>query len=655
MGSETAVATPAKKNSPEKETARTAEVVAAAQQNNRVAAKDKTSPACVVVDNGGWRVKYGIIPPSSKDDAKQNTNHNRNGPEIQMTTMYNATARPPHQLTVLTGDEITTRMKNLGQLTWNYPMERGMICDGETQLRVWARLLEVLGVVPTPQIKGGGFLATQGASTTNRRAISKATAAAVSAVDAAANSNASTQHYSSNDCTFLLLEPPHVPSLISEGVDCILFHELGIGRVARMVGPCMAAVNYLSSSSDSWVKDDTNCCCVIDSGYSFTHVVPTYRGGAMTKAIRRLDIGGKVLTNLLKEAVTYRQWNMMNEYHIVNDAKEQLSFVSDNFDSEMKKAHITRKGLRWFDREYLLPDFVSSSQGSVRLPAPLQRKREMEEIEKMKLELERKKKEEEEQKVNGEDDGDGQRTEDIAAEDAVKMDVDDDTSAKATKTQNEKKPDSKRQKKEKVKTKVKKRNKKRRKQDTKQSDDEDEADLPDGEDSDDETDEQRLKRLKLMREEERKRRDKEERERQALAMSVERFAIPEVLFRPSDIGLNCGGIVEAIVESINACDEIYRAAMYNNVLLVGGNATIPGFKERVESELRKLGPTNYPVRVFLPDDPVSFAWEGAVQFSQQDGFQKQFSVDRVSWEAMKKAGKDQSEIWGERMYNITRR
>jgi actin-related protein len=653
MGSETAVVT---KKPPAKEAGKTATATAASTQakSNRVTSKDTTSPACVVVDNGGWTVKYGLVPP---------INQNNNGPGSQiMSTMYNATARPPHQLTVLTGDEITKRMKNLGQLTWNNSMERGMICDGETQLRVWARTLEVSGVVPTPQIKGGGFLTLQGASAAKRRG-NAAAAAAASVVDASsASSNASIPKYSSNNCTFLLLEPPHVPSVISEGVDCILFRELGVGRVARMLGPCMAAVKYLSigkKSTDSneiatttkseWLNDDTNCCCVIDSGYSFTHVVPTHRGGAMTKAIRRLDIGGKVLTNLLKEAVTYRQWNMMDEYHIVNDAKEQLSFVSDKFDSEMKQAHVTRKGLRWFDREYLLPDFVSSSRGTVRLPAPLQRKREMEKMEEKKLELERKKKEEEENKVSDEEDeGNDQQIDDDAAEAAVDMDVDD-TSAK--KKQN---PDSKRQRKEKGKKKAKKRSKKR-KHDSKQNDDDDEVDMSDGEDSDEESDEQRLKRLKVMRDEERKRREREERERQALAMSVERFAIPEVLFRPSDIGMNCGGIVEAIVESINACDDIYRAAMYNNVLLVGGNATIPGFRERVESELRKLAPTNYPVRVYLPDDPVSFAWEGAVQFSQQDGFQKQFSIDRVSWEAMKKAGKDQSGIWGERMNNIVRK
>lgn len=573
-----------------------------------------------------------------------------------MSTMYNATARPPHQLTVLTGDEITKRMKNLGQLTWNNSMERGMICDGETQLRVWARTLEVLGVVPTPQIKEGGFLKLQGASAAKRRG-------SAAGADINTSSNASLQKYSSSDCTFLLLEPPHVPSVISEGVDCILFRELGIGKVARVLGPCMAAMKYLSvgkrssgsgSNSSSvddatttkseWLNDDTNCCCVIDSGYSFTHVVPTYRGNAMTKAIRRLDIGGKVLTNLLKEAVTYRQWNMMDEYHIVNDAKEQLSFVSDKFDSEMKQAHITRKGLRWFDREYLLPDFVNSSRGSVRLPAPLQRKREMEEMEKTKLELERKGKEENNVSDNDQDDND-QHIEDEAADADAAEDMEvDDTSDNKKKTTGKK-----RQKKEKGKKKSKKRSRKRKHNPEQTDDNDEEVDLSDGEDSDEESDEQRLKRLKAMRDEERKRREREERERQALAMSVERFAIPEVLFRPSDIGLNCGGIVEAIVESINQCDDIYRAAMYNNVLLVGGNATIPGYRERVESELRKLAPTNYPVRVYLPNDPVSFAWEGAVQFSQQDGFQKQFSIDRLSYEAKKKAGKNQSEIWGDRM------
>jgi len=206
----------------------------------------------------------------------------------------------------------------------------------------------------------------------------------------------------------------------------------------------------------------------------------------------------------------------------------------------------------------------------------------------------------------------------------------------------------------------------------------------DSECDDEETQLQRLHRLKSVRDEERKRREQESRDRQALALSTERFAIPEVLFRPTDIGLDCGGIAEMIVESITACDPILRAAMYHNVLLVGGNAKIPDLKERLELELRQLAPTNYKVRVYLPDnDPASYAWEvskkclfapkfcfylvttcnatnylyvlcnflqGAKEFAQMNGFQERFSVDRLSWEGLKKSGKNQKEIWGNKVY-----
>jgi len=542
-------------------------------------------------------------------------------------------------------------------------MERGMICDGETQLRVWARVLEVLRVVPIPMMmmaptmttmagssgNGGGFLATMAAARRGKH--HKSVNVNVASVGDPGTVGKQQQHqqqhqqqrttYSSNNCVFLLLVPPFVPAVISEGVDCMLFRELGMARVSRMLGACMAAVNYLSFcqsipdntddidavKNGGWFNDDTKCCCVVDSGYSFTHVVPTHRGEALGKAIRRLDIGGKILTNLLKEAVTYRQWNMMDEYHIVNDAKEQLCFVIEQFDKEMKKTRATRKGLRWFDREYLLPDFVNTFRGSVRLPEPLQMKKEMEDMERMKKETERLNDEKERKELLEE------------ARDLSKMQVEEgcgteDRGPNASKHH-----------------KFKKEKKNRKHKNQKQVNKEGSID-DSGNESEEESDQQRLQRLKAMREAERKRREQESLERQALAMSVERFAIPEVLFRPSDIGLNCGGIAEAIVESIEACDAMFRAAMYHNVLLVGGNAKIPGFRDRVETELRKLAPTNYEVRVYLPDNPASYAWEGAKHFSKQPGFQERYSVDRLSWAAMKKMGKSQEEIWGKKIYNI---
>jgi actin-related protein len=570
-------------------------------------------PVCVV-DNGGWTVKYGLVPPpcialsdtKGDDDDKKFTQGGGNdtlekaGDNLRMSSMYNATARPPHQLTVLAGDEITARMKNLGQLSWNYPMERGMICDGETQLRVWARVLEVLGVVPMPMMMmmtggrmvsgGGGFLSTISAA---RRAKPDHT-------------DMPRATYSSNNSTFFLLEPPFVPSVISEGVDCMLFRELGMARVSRKLGACMAALKYLSfcrtipdnkttcsteadENGSSWINDNTNCCCVVDSGFSFTHIVPTYRGGeALVNAIRRLNIGGKVLTNLLKESVTYRQWNMMDEFHIVNDAKEQLCFVSGEFDKEMARARAVRKGLRWFDREYLLPDFVNTFNGSIRLPEPLQRKREMDEMASLKKKIDRLDDRKLRQELADE------------ARDLSRIQVEEDWTSMEEKTSQSHKSKS-----EKIKRTKNEKSTKIDGADGSGIDDDDS-------DSDEESQQQRLQRLKAMREEERTRREQESLERQALAMSVERFAIPEVLFRPSDIGLDCGGIAEAIVESINACDPTLRAAMYHNILLVGGNAKIPGFSERLRSELRKLCPSNYELRVYLPDEPASYAWEVSI-------------------------------------------
>ena len=269
----------------------------------------------------------------------------------------------------------------------------------------------------------------------------------------------------------------------------------------------------------------------------------------------------------------------MDEYHVVNDAKEQLCFISQQFNEDMKHARQTRRGLRNFDREFLLPDFANTFKGTVQLPMPLQRMKEQEEDKKQQLEREKQKCEKKERK-----------------EDATKTKQDSENAA-SEENQNGKTEQKK------------KRNKK--KSLTEKLDINEEMDTDNASDleSDEETEQQRFQRLKQMREQEQKRREAEARDRQALALSVERFTIPEVLFCPSDLGLECGGIVEAIVESINACDATLRAAMYHNVLLVGGNTMIPGFKERIETELRKLAPTNYAVRVFLPEDPLSYAWE----------------------------------------------
>jgi actin-related protein len=50
----------------------------------------------------------------------------------------------------------------------------------------------------------------------------------------------------------------------------------------------------------------------------------------------RVDVGGKLMTNHLKELVSFRQWNMMEETYIVNDVKEKCCYVSTQFAADLE-------------------------------------------------------------------------------------------------------------------------------------------------------------------------------------------------------------------------------------------------------------------------------------------------------------------------------
>eukprot|EP00568_Trieres_chinensis_P014404 CAMPEP_0183321788 /NCGR_PEP_ID=MMETSP0160_2-20130417/69858_1 /TAXON_ID=2839 ORGANISM="Odontella Sinensis, Strain Grunow 1884" /NCGR_SAMPLE_ID=MMETSP0160_2 /ASSEMBLY_ACC=CAM_ASM_000250 /LENGTH=242 /DNA_ID=CAMNT_0025488807 /DNA_START=69 /DNA_END=794 /DNA_ORIENTATION=- len=242
---------------------------------------------------------------------------------------------------------------------------------------------------------------------------------------------------------------------------------------------------------------------------------------------------------------------MMDEFPIVNEAKEKLCYVSTDFRGEMAEARTERVGFRSYDRDFALPDFSDTFEGEVRLPAPLLRKREREEAMAKKAAAEEAAAKAEVMDVDESREGEG------AQKDPGDTDgVDQPRTTEEEKEEGEDGP----------------------------------GDVDEAVDSDEETDEQRRSRILRQREEERRRREAEEGERQVLSLSVERFAVPEALFRPADVGLDQGGVAEAISQAIEACNPIYRAAMYHNILLVGGNALLPGYRKRLEEELRSLAP-----------------------------------------------------------------
>lgn len=205
-----------------------------------------------------------------------------------------------------------------------------------------------------------------------------------------------------------------------------------------------------------------DCLLVVDSGYSHTTVTPVYKGRALQRAIRRLDIGGKHLTNYLKEIVSMRQYNMVDEAYIMNEVKEAVSFVSNDFKADMErtwKANIKRETENSVVVDYILPDPNAGKKGFMRPHDPLMHAK----------------------KKKGASSG-------LSAE-LLSEDV--------------------------------------------------------------------------------------------LVLGNERFTVPELLFNPGDIGMIQAGIPDMILQSLSVLPPALHAAFLANVLVVGGNASIPGFMERL--------------------------------------------------------------------------
>lgn len=104
---------------------------------------------------------------------------------------------------------------------------------------------------------------------------------------------------------------------------------------------------------------------IVESGYSFTHIVPYILQKKFKPGILRVNVGGKILTNHLKEVISYRQLHVMEETYVMNQCKEDLCFMSTDFDRDLKIAK-----MKWpkntIVRDYILPDYTTVNRGLIR-------------------------------------------------------------------------------------------------------------------------------------------------------------------------------------------------------------------------------------------------------------------------------------------------
>ncbi|XP_060072850.1 actin-related protein 6-like isoform X1 [Ylistrum balloti] len=294
-----------------------------------------------------------------------------------------------------------------------------------------------------------------------------------------------------NETSIIVTDPYFNFASIQEAMNEILYEEYQFKSVFHCNPSYLTQYKYQKERPEKEF-----CTMVVDTGYSFTHLVPYFKGKKIENSVRRVNVGGKVLTNHLKEIISYRQLMVMDETYVINQLKEDVCYVSQQFTKDMEIARL--KGpANTIARDYVLPDYTHIKRGYVR--------------------------------------------------------PQEESTGKAK----------------------------------------------DGE--------------------------------QIIRMSNERFAVPELLFHPSDVGIQEMGIAEGLVHAISAMPEDIQPHMFNNIILTGGNCLLPGFHQRMMTDVRSMAPDEYDLSITNPTNPVTYSWSGGAMLAQDPNFSK-LCVTREDYE-----------------------
>lgn len=170
----------------------------------------------------------------------------------------------------------------------------------------------------------------------------------------------------SDSSGLLLVEPLFNLPSIQRATDELVFEDLGFQSLYVADSPSLVHL-YEASRSPISLLARTQCSLVVDCGFSFTHAAPVYQNFTINYGVKRIDLGGKALTNYFKELVSYRAINMMDETYIMDDVKEKLCFVSLDVARDLEVAR--KPGNENLIRStYVLPDGIKHKRGFVKDP-----------------------------------------------------------------------------------------------------------------------------------------------------------------------------------------------------------------------------------------------------------------------------------------------
>lgn len=93
-------------------------------------------------------------------------------------------------------------------------------------------------------------------------------------------------------------------------------------------------------------------------------------------------------------------------------------------------------------------------------------------------------------------------------------------------------------------------------------------------------------------------------------LGPEKYRAPEILFSPDKVGLEYPGVQECLLRSIQRADIDLRKTLYSSIYLAGGTTMMPGFAERLLSDMRRLSPKEIKIKITAPPERRLSCWLG---------------------------------------------
>jgi len=109
---------------------------------------------------------------------------------------------------------------------------------------------------------------------------------------------------------------------------------------------------------------------------------------------------------------------------------------------------------------------------------------------------------------------------------------------------------------------------------------------------------------------------------QIIMIANERFRCPEVLFKPSLIGMEQQGVHELTFQSIMKCDVDIRKDLYGNIVMSGGTTMFPHVDQRLKKEIEALAPPSMTIKIVAPPERKYSVWIGGSILSSLSTFEE---------------------------------